>query len=94
MSDQTKLIVHFIVSKLVILAVPILNQLLAVFGIPVNTSNSTADALANCLCIGIGLAYSGWLQRRTATVAHAAGIAKGIATATSTVDQTTASPSA
>lgn len=64
MSDQTKLTIHFLVSKLVILAVPLLNQLLIAFGINVTTSNNTVDSLANMICIGLGLAYSWWSHKQ------------------------------
>jgi hypothetical protein len=63
--DQTKLAVHWAVSKLVILAVPLLNGLLSFLGIAVTTSSSTTDNIANYLCIGVGLAYSWWAHQQT-----------------------------
>lgn len=78
MSDNTKLLIHFLVSKLVILAVPLLNQVLSAFGITVNTSNSTVDALANCICIALGLAYSYWVKTEAQRVHTKAGYVNGL----------------
>jgi hypothetical protein len=83
MSDQTKLLVHFLISKLVILAVPILNGLLAMVGITVTTSNSTTDSIANYLCIGIGLAYSYWNKTQAEKVHTQAGFSQGVQAASS-----------
>ena len=78
MNDQDKMTVHFLVSKLVIFAVPLLNNALEVVGIHVTTSSDTADALTNDLCIALGLAYSWWAHQRAKEVHADLGFHEGV----------------
>jgi len=81
MTDQQKLLLHFVISKLVIVAVPLLNQLLFALGITVSTSPSTSDNIANCLCIAIGIAYSYWTKMQAEKVHTEVGFNKGVSAA-------------
>ncbi len=77
MNDQDKMTLHFLVSKLVIFAVPLLNNALEVVGIQVSTGPGTVDALTNNLCIALGLAYSWWAHQRTKQVHADLGYSEG-----------------
>ena len=77
MNDQDKMTLHFLVSKLVIFAVPLLNNALEVVGIQVSTAPGTVDALTNNLCIALGLAYSWWAHQRAKEVHADLGYSEG-----------------
>ena len=78
MNDQDKMTLHFLVSKLVIFAVPLLNNALEVVGIQVSTAPGTVDALTNNLCIALGLAYSWWAHQRARQVHADLGYGEGV----------------
>ena len=92
--SRLKFLIHFAVSHLFMLALPLINVGLAAVHMQLSAQADSADLVSTSITVGAGLAYSAWLQRRTATVANAAGVATGIAAATSTVPQTPAKPTA
>lgn len=90
MTEETKIAIHWAISKLVIIAVPLLNQLLFAIGITVTTSPSTTDNIANFLCIGLGLGYSYWVKSYSKDVHTTKGFSEGVLAATGSLP--TASP--
>jgi hypothetical protein len=56
--------VHFWVSKLLIVAPPLVNQLLALVGMQLTVGSTSADTISEDIVIGIGLAWSYWTHRQ------------------------------
>ena len=60
MKEEAKLVVHFWVAHLIMLALPALNGLLSLVGMNLSARADAADLITTLLVSGLGVWYSKW----------------------------------